>query len=169
MKTFRAPVALLLALLLPLLLLATGSSGQSPRQASHPELPRLCVDTTSAPRHGRTIAVASGGDLQEALKAAQPGDAIALEAGARFTGNFILPNKPGTGWITIRTAAPDSQLPAPGTRITPAYASALPKLVSPNSRPVITAAPGAHHYRFIGIEFTVGTEVTINYHLLPLG
>src|SRR5256712_4037783 len=169
MGTSRAAVALLLALLLPLALLATGSSGQSPRQASHPELPRLCVDTTSAPRNGRTIAVASGGDLQEALKAAQPGDAIALEAGARFTGNFMLPNKPGTGWITIRTAAPDSQLPAPGTRITPAYTSVLPKLVSSNSRPVITAAPGAHHYRFIGVEFTVATDVTVNYHLILLG
>ena len=169
MKTLQASVALLLALLLPLALLAPGSSEQSPQQASDPELPRVCVDSTSAPSNGRTIAVAPGGDFQAALKAAQPGDAITLEAGARFTGNFTLPNKSGTGWITIRTAAPDSRLPAPGTRITPAYASVLPKLVSPNSRPVITAAPGAHHYRFIGVEFTVGTEVTINYHLILLG
>src|SRR5437867_3598524 len=169
MKTFRAPVALLLALLLPLALLAPGSSEQSPQQASDPELPRVCVDSMSAPSNGRTIAVAPGGDFQAALKAAQPGDAITLEAGARFTGNFTLPNKPGTGWITIRTAAPDSRLPAAGTRITPAYTSVLPKLVSSNSRPVITAAPGAHHYRFIGVEFTVGPEVTINYHLILLG
>ena len=169
MVTLRVAVTLLLALLLPLALLAPGGSEHSPRHASDPELPRVCVDTTSAPPNGRTIAVASGSNFHAALKAAQPGDAITLEAGARITGNFTLPNKPGTGWITIRTAAPDSQLPAPGTRITPAYASALPKLVSPNSRPVITAAPGAHHYRFIGVEFTVSPEVTINYHLILLG
>src|SRR5947209_16613699 len=30
----------------------------------------------------------------------------------------------------------------------------MPKIVSPNTSPAITAAFGAHHYRFVGIEIT---------------
>ena len=137
--------------------------------AAAPELPRVLVDTTYTPPAGRTLAVAACDDFQAALEAAQWGDVITLEAGAQFTGNFTLPNKPGTGWITIRTAAPDAQLPPPGTRITPAHAGVLPKLVSPNIHPALTAAPGAHHYRFIGIEVTVASDIVINYDLILLG
>jgi hypothetical protein len=162
-------LALLLAVLAPVCLLVTGGFGQSSRAAGDPELPRVCVDTSSVPPTGRTIAVDARGDFQAALRRAQPGDVITLEAGARFTGNFTLPNKMGTGWIIIRTSAPDSSLPAPGTRITPASASVLPKVVSPNSRPVLTAAPGAHHYRFIGVEFTVAPDVATNHGLILLG
>ncbi len=156
------------AILAAIALVATGSFGQAGRPASGPELPRSCVDTSLVPPVGRTIAVAAGGDFQAALKAAQPGDVITLEAGAKFTGNFTLPNKPGAGWIVVRTAAPDGGLPAPGTRVTPASAAAFPKLISANGRPVLTAAPGAHHYRFIGLEFTVAPDVA-GYDLISLG
>ena len=47
---------------------------------------------------------------------------------------------------------PDSNLPPPGTRITPSYSKVLPKIVSPNSEPAIKASSGAHHFRFIGLE-----------------
>ena len=134
-----------------------------------PELPRTVVDTTYVAPTGRTIAVAAAGDFQAALDAAQPGDQITLEAGASFIGNFTLPNKSGEGWIIVRTSAPDSALPAPGIRITPAYVSALPKIISPNANPALTAAPGAHHYRFIGVEFTVSPGVVLNYQLILLG
>ena len=76
-----------------------------------PELPRVFLDTTVVPPTGTTITVSAGGDLQAALNAAQPGDVITLQAGATFTGPFTLPNKAGTGWITVRTSAPDSSLP----------------------------------------------------------
>jgi len=151
-----ARLALLLALLAPV----------SAWTGSDPELPRLRVDTAYAPPVGRTIAVAAGGDFLAALKRAQPGDVITLEAGARFTGNFTLPAKTGSGWIIIRTSAPDSSLPAPDSRITPAYACVLPKIVSPNSSPALTIAPGAHHYRFIGVEFTVAADVPAIQNLL---
>ena len=36
-------------------------------------------------------------------------------------GPFTLPNKTGTGWLTVRTGASDSSLPAPGTRVNPSY------------------------------------------------
>lgn len=38
-----------------------------------------------------TIRVAAGGDLQQALTNAQPGDVILLDKAATFTGNFTLP------------------------------------------------------------------------------
>ena len=124
-----------------------------PAWAVAPELPRVFLDTTLVPPTGTTIAVSSGGDLQAALNAAQPGDVITLQAGATFTGPFTLPNKAGTGWITVRTSAPDSSLPAPGTRVNPSYAAVMPKIVAgSNVGPAIQAASGAHHFRFIGIE-----------------
>src|SRR5207244_1980010 len=75
----------------------------------------------------------------------------------------------GTGWITIRTSASDIMLPGPGTRLTPDRAAVLPKIVSPNSDPALTASSGAHHYRFVGVEVTVATGIPINYNLILLG
>ena len=94
-----------------------------------------------------------GGDLQAALNASKPGDVIELQAGATFTGNFILPKKPGTGWIYIRSSA-HGLLPDPGTRVLPSHASLMPKIDTPNKAPAITTAAAAHHYRFVGIEVT---------------
>ncbi|MBI4638149.1 MAG: hypothetical protein HY727_17575 [Candidatus Rokubacteria bacterium] len=122
-----------------------------PLAAATPEPPRAWVDTTPVQPAGRTIAVPTGGDLQAALDGARPGDVITLEAGATFIGPFTLPTKVGGGWITVRTSAPESGLPPPGTRIDPSHAGALPKIVAAVG-PVIAAARGAHHYRFVGIE-----------------
>jgi hypothetical protein len=104
---------------------------------------------------GQTIAVNAGGDLQAAINAARPGDTVLLQAGATFVGNFVLPVKSGssTQYIFIRSSAPDAALPGSTTRITPAYASQLPKLRSPNSAPALATAPGAHHYRLQFLEF----------------
>ena len=101
----------------------------------------------------RTWTVAAGGDVQAALNAAQPGDTILLQAGATFVGNFVLPVKTGGEHITLRSGAPDNALPGPNVRMTPAYASLLPKLRSPNSMPALSTAPGAHHYRLMQLEF----------------
>ena len=164
-----ARLALILAFLAagpPLVALGVGHQLRTP---SDPEPPRLHVDTTYVAPTGRTLAVRAGGDFQAALDAAQPGDVVTLEPGARFTGNFTLPNKRSPGWIVIRTAAPDSSLPAPDARITPSYACVLPEIISPNSSPALSAAPGAHQYRVIGIEFTVSSAVAVNYGLIVLG
>src|SRR5262245_29406607 len=101
-----------------------------------------------------TIGVPSGGDLQAAINAAQPGDVITLAPNAIYTGNFVLPNKGAIAdYITIRSAAPDAQLPAVGIRITPGYSSKLPKLKSPNGMPAMQVAAGANHWRLLFLEF----------------
>jgi hypothetical protein len=156
-------------------LLATGVAHKRTRQmgppeapsAPGPELPRTWVDTTMRPTSGRTLAVPAGGDLQAALDAAQPGDVVTLEAGATFRGPFTLRLKPGHEWITIRTSASDAALPPPGTRVAPAHAALMPKLEA-GSGSVITTAPGAHHYRLIGLEIKPSNGVFL-YNLVLLG
>jgi len=105
----------------------------APVSGAAPERPRARVDTAPVPATGRTIAVAAGGNVQAALDAAQPGDVVTLAAGATFQGPFTLPRKSGAGWITVRTSAPDASLPA-GTRVGPAAAAAMPKLVAAAGR-----------------------------------
>ncbi|MBA3231413.1 MAG: hypothetical protein H0T05_01210 [Acidobacteria bacterium] len=100
-----------------------------------------------------TVLVRSGDNLQTALNAAQPGDTILLEAGATFRGNFTLPVKSGNQFITVRSSAPDSKLPGPGRRMTPAYAAQLPKIESPNTSPALHTVHGAHHWRLQFLHF----------------
>ena len=106
------------------------------------------------PIQAATIYVADGDDLQQALNAAQPGDVILLAQGAEFVGNFVLPQKLGDGWITIRTSTPDAVLPPPGVRIVPAYAPLLARLRSPTlDTPVLRTGPRAHHWDIRYVEF----------------
>ena len=116
-----------------------------------------------------TLSVAAGGDLQAAINAAQPGDTILLQAGASYTGSFWLPNKVGEAYITIRTSAPDSELPQ-GTRVTPADAGKMAKIVTPGSgMPAISTEPGAHHYRLIGLEIMPASASALVYEVVSLG
>ena len=137
--------------------------------AAEPELPRVFLDTTYPQPTGRTIAVAAAGDFQAAINQALPGDVITLQAGATYAGNFTLPAKTGTQWIIIRTSAPDSSLPPPGTRLTPIHRNVLPKIVTLNSQPALEALDGAHHYRLVGLEITQATSAPLTYNLVALG
>jgi len=126
---------------------------------NRPELPRFTVDTSMPDGGGRVVEVPVDGDFQQAINDAQPGDTIVLQAGATYTGTFTLPRKDGDGWIVVKSSA-DSQLPSPGTRVTPADSQHMPKIVTArNVQPTMRTQHGAHHYRFIGIEFTTASEV----------
>lgn len=117
---------------------------------------------------GNVINVRRGGDFQTALNQAKAGDIIQLEAGATFRGNFVLPNKTGNEFITIRSSATDAQLP-PDSRIDPKkHAAVLPKILTPNNNPAIATAKGAHHYRLIGLEIATETDKYV-YNLVMLG
>lgn len=119
----------------------------------------LFLSTAVAPAAAQpstTIHVNAGGNLQAALDQAQPGQTIQLQAGATFTGNFVLPRKTGTSFITIRTSTPDSSLPGSEIRIRPEHEPLLPTIGSANTIPALRTAAGAHHWRIIGVRFTAG-------------
>ncbi len=140
------------------------------------ELPRMIVLSAmvDTPAPGSIIAVNAGGDLQSALDNARCGDVIELQAGATFTGPFLVPAKNCDikHWIIIRTSSPDSALPAEGHRATPCYAGVAslegrPQYSCTNPQHVMAKvqmqtrgdgplklAPGANYYRFIGLEVT---------------
>jgi hypothetical protein len=99
-----------------------------------------------------TKTVNAGGDLQAAINAAAPGDTILLQAGAVFTGNFYLPAKGGTSYITIRSAAADTSLPGAGVRMTPSYASLLPKIRSNQNGPALRTSSGATYWKLLFLE-----------------
>jgi len=135
-----------------------------------PELPRIYVDTSMPTQTGQTITVASGGNLQTALNNAQPGDTIVLEAGATFTGNFILPTKsnPNNKWIIIKSSK-ENLLPPQGVRVSVADAINMPKITTSNATAPLTTAVGANGWRLIGLEITIpSTFTSTNYGLLVL-
>ena len=134
-----------------------------------PEVVEAAEPTQETPR---VIEVKEGDDLNAALKKAQLGDQIVLDAGARFPGPIVLPNKPafeGQGrspWITIRTSKL-SDLPSVGNRVAPEHAESMPTIYTDTSYPAITSEFRAHHYHFIGIEITTTSEKS--YDLVRFG
>jgi len=140
------------------------------------ELPRQTVPSAMAdtPAPGPLVSLHVGGDLQAALNSAQCGETIQLQAGATFSGKFILPanNCDINHWIIIRTSSPDSALPPEGQRATPCYAgvASLPgrpqyacanpsNVMAKVQNPIMGNGPfqlaaGASFYRFIGLELT---------------
>jgi len=140
------------------------------------ELPRVTVPSAMAdtPAPGSIITVNAGGNLQSALDNARCGDVVELQAGATFTGMFVVPAKNCdiNHWIWVRTSAPNSALPAEGQRATPCYAGVAslagrPQYSCANPQNVMAKvqmhtggdgpfqlATGANYYRFIGLEVT---------------
>jgi hypothetical protein len=156
--------------------LATENQAMNAQAAAVPQAPAppaVFLDTTYPQAAGRTIAVRGGANGAEALQAAinkaAPGDVIVLDAGAQFVGNFTIPAKPDAGgkWLLIRSSA-ESKLAA-GARVSPADAAAMPKLISPNADAALKTEPGAHHVRFVGIEFATAPNWAINHGLVLLG
>jgi hypothetical protein len=121
-----------------------------------------------SPSGGCTIDVPAGGDFQNALDTAVPGDTICLAAGATYRGSFTLRNKTGAGWIAIESKSLAS-LPPPGERVFPSHSALMARLLSSSSAPVIDAAPGAHHYRLSGLEIASDPAVGFHYGLIGLG
>ena len=118
---------------------------------------------------GRTIPVRASDNLQAKLDDARPGDTLVLDAGASWVGNFVLPPKSGSGWITIR-GSQESKLPGPGQRVSPAAAPSMPKILTPNGTGAINASDGTQGWRMVGLEVgVVPTWQSTVYQLLSIG
>ena len=140
-KAARTVAALAAALLI--------ASGASAAEPNAPEAPRTSVEIPPLTTAGRTIRVPAGGDLQKALDEAKGGDRIELEPRATYQGPFRLKAKDGNDWIVVTSAG---AVPKPGRHVQPSDAASMAKLVSGGDF-VVATDPGAHHYRFVAIEF----------------
>src|ERR1051325_5930847 len=115
---------------------------------------------------GGTLVVPAGGDLQAAINSAAPGDTIVLEAGATYRGPFTLPAKSGDSYITIQS----SRVSEISGRVSPSQSGLLARLQSnAPAAPVINTAPGAHHYKLIGLEVSTVSASDFVYELVRLG
>jgi len=174
-------------------LLAASAQSSSGKPASEnfdgpAELPRILMQTAmrDTPAPGKVIRVKAGQDAAQAVENASCGDTIELQAGATFN-RLVLPAKKcdDSHWIIIRTSAPDAKLPQEGNRLEPCYAGVTSLPGRPpfhcassenvlakiefqgrgGSGPVIIA-PGANHYRLIGLEVTRAASPAVVYHLI---
>jgi hypothetical protein len=119
-----------------------------------------------ADAHAETLFVPAGGDLQRTLNLAQPGDEVVLEAGASFVGNFVLPVKAGSSFVTVRSSR-SSEL-AEGRRVAPANAGLMARVATPNESPAFLAPVNSHHWRLVGLELTQSGRFD-TYELVRLG
>jgi hypothetical protein len=116
----------------------------------------------------RVIEVKPGENLQAVVNAALPGDTIVLRAGASYTGNLTLPRKAGSAYITIQSSRV-SEL-AENVRVSPRQTALFARLQSQvNGTPIIRTEPGAHHYRFVGIEMSTANATIPIFNLVELG
>ncbi|MGA7768356.1 MAG: hypothetical protein WCA27_19305, partial [Candidatus Sulfotelmatobacter sp.] len=172
---------------------ATSGQSSTPSNAKNfdgpAELPREYAKSSlkDTPAGGKTWMVGPGQSLKQVFASASCGDIIQLQAGATFSGNFVVPDKScdDAHWIIIRTSAPDSSLPAEGTRLTPCYAgvsslAGRPRLNCASTTNVlakiefdgkggsgpITFSSGANHYRLIGLEVTRAVSPAAVYNLI---
>jgi len=120
------------------------------------------VSAPDGTREGSVVKLARNGDLQRTLNQARPGDTIVLEAGAAYLGPFTLPAKTGNEFITIQSSRIGEL--AEGVRVSPSQSALFAKLQSAeNGSPIIKTQQGAHHYKFLGIEFsTADAQVKVN-------
>lgn len=131
--------------------------------------PRLTqTSQDSETKQGSEIRVARDGGLQEALNRAEPGDVIVLESGSVYRGPIRLPRKAGNSYITIQSSRAGEL--AAGVRVGPGQSGLFAKLQSTlNGQIVVTTEPGAHHYRFVGIEFSAAQAGLLSYDLVRFG
>jgi hypothetical protein len=130
----------------------------APAQKPQAALPRVFIDTTWNPPVGSTTwAAHTSAQLSSALNSSVPGDTIVLDAGSTYGGYFQLPAKsnPNNKWIYIISSAL-ANLPA-GRRVSPANASSMPKIVTPNVAADFQVNGGAK-WRLAGLELTAASN-----------
>ena len=125
-------------------------------EASSGNRPQLAVtygSTTTPPPTTIDVPPPPLGDLQQALNDIPRGGTIRLAEKGLYVGNFRLPAKAGTGWVTITTNT--TNMPRPGERINPAYRGLVATIKSPNGGNALStaASPAASYYKIIGVNF----------------
>ncbi len=168
-RTSLASVLKTFTLLLLCGVVASIFAAVSAAQEPVPALPQVYIDTTwNPPSSGATFTVNDSSTLNMALTWAQPGDTIILSNTGSYVGNFTLPAKsnPNNKWIYIESSAL-ANLPPPQTQVSPSDAPNMAKIVTPNGIAPLTIAPGANHYRLVGLEITTLSNQGCQPHHVP--
>ena len=132
-----------------------------------PMLPAATVNVAVPRVTGRTIRVPAGDAvaLQNAIGTAAGGDEIVLPANSEYVGTFTLPKHAG-GDITIRG---EGLTTPPGTRLTPAAAASLPRIITPSVDAAIGTAEGANNWHLMGLSISLRPGAVDNYGIVRLG
>ena len=103
-------------------------------------------------------AVHTAEQFTKALADSAPGDLIILDAGVVYSGNFHASgeNNPNNKWIYI-VSSQLANLPA-GTRVSPADAIYMPKIVAARRNRAHHRAYGANYWWLAGIEITANSN-----------
>jgi len=146
-----------------------------------PILPQATVDTTYSLPSGNiwtatntsSSSVAGTGtgnrtdcSVPYALANCAGGDIIKVTKNVTYTGPWTIPNLSGSSFVyVVSTGDPGSGgtgLPAAETRVAPADATSMAKLQvsAAASSAAIKTTTNSHHFRFVGIEVTVGPTTT---------
>jgi hypothetical protein len=154
---------------------ACGAGTRAYAQAQPPAGPQVFIDTTYPTQTGTTIPVHAGGNLQQAIDTANPGDTIVIDKGIPLSGTFTLRNKPNPNgqWIVIRTSSalfdPPGRL-QPGTRVNgsaSADTNEMPHLAATaTNQPTFKTDTAASHYRLVGLDVAAGPGPGTNVLLL---
>lgn len=103
---------------------------------------------------GSTHSVSNTSQFTTALTNAVRGDVIEVADGTVLTGEFTLPSKSGSGFITIRSAG-HASLPSVGSRVAAANAGNMFTIRSTSTgATTLKAAATAHSWRIIGAIIT---------------
>jgi len=114
-----------------------------------------------------TYRLNSGQPLQPMLDNLRGGDVLELEAGAVWSGGFLLPQNRTTQPITIRTTYTGWES---SVRVGPADAPKMATLEVPGSSPVLRAQANSHGFVLEGLELRVAADYTnMQYNLLSWG
>ena len=124
---------------------------------------RAKLDTRYVNPTGQNYNPKTATELQAALKAAQPGAKITLDAGVNYVGNFELPQKQDGQPIVVCS----SQFGAEGVRVAPGAGFA--KISTPNYVAALQTVGKASNYRFVGLEIAVAKGVPNNGGIVRVG
>ncbi|HJU05653.1 MAG TPA: hypothetical protein VJ692_10930 [Nitrospiraceae bacterium] len=133
--------------------------------------PKEVMDTTYAPPSGNDMAVKQGDNLQAKIDAAPCGSKIKLDAGATFTGAFVLKNKGCSAEKPIYIMSADlDRLPSEGKRVSPKDATHMPKIQAAGGL-AFSAEFGTGYYWLVGLEIlsTVNDRNSIPDTLIDFG
>ena len=151
-----------------LALLMTGAGVAFMQRARRVERPGGRQVERSGVRQGSVIQLDPDGDLQRTINEARPGDTIVLKAGAVYQGPLTLPVKSGSEFVTIQSSRV-AELPE-GVRVSRSQSALFAKIQSAeNGSPIVKTQAGAHHYKFVGIDFSTTSALVKVNDLIRLG